>query len=80
MAINTGCYGSTDEAESRATLERAVELGVTLLDTANLDRLAPLREIVGPSRRGLIDPRRPCMVPVGDLRFAQFRLAAGHPG
>jgi aryl-alcohol dehydrogenase-like predicted oxidoreductase len=35
MAINTGYYGATDEAESRATLERALELGVTLFDTAD---------------------------------------------
>ncbi|NUS68574.1 MAG: aldo/keto reductase [Ensifer adhaerens] len=29
-------YGTTDEAESRATLERALELGVTLFDTADM--------------------------------------------
>lgn len=29
-------YGATDEAESRATLERALELGVTLFDTADM--------------------------------------------
>lgn len=29
-------YGATDEAESRATLERAIELGVTLFDTADM--------------------------------------------
>jgi aryl-alcohol dehydrogenase-like predicted oxidoreductase len=35
MAIGTSYYGSTDEAEARATLERALELGVTLFDTAD---------------------------------------------
>ncbi|MFJ1758845.1 aldo/keto reductase [Amycolatopsis sp. NPDC088138] len=35
MAINTAYYGHTDEAESRATLERALELGITLFDTAD---------------------------------------------
>ncbi|MFI9200521.1 aldo/keto reductase [Streptomyces sp. NPDC053048] len=29
-------YGPTDEAEARATLERALELGVTLFDTADM--------------------------------------------
>ncbi|WP_077960714.1 aldo/keto reductase [Ensifer adhaerens] len=29
-------YGTTDEAESRATLERALELGVSLFDTADM--------------------------------------------
>ena len=41
-AIGLGCmgmsssYGTPDEAESRATLERAHELGVTLFDTADI--------------------------------------------
>jgi aryl-alcohol dehydrogenase-like predicted oxidoreductase len=35
VAINTGYYGTTDEAASRATLERALELGVTLHDTSD---------------------------------------------
>ncbi|WP_433061413.1 aldo/keto reductase [Dactylosporangium sp. CS-033363] len=35
MAINTEYYGATDEQAARATLERALELGVTLIDTAD---------------------------------------------
>ncbi|MGC4942281.1 aldo/keto reductase [Kribbella sp. DT2] len=35
MAINTGYYGPTDEAAARATLEQALEVGVTLFDTAD---------------------------------------------
>ncbi|WP_432840733.1 aldo/keto reductase [Dactylosporangium sp. CA-092794] len=35
MAIGTAYYGSTDEAAARATLERALELGITLFDTAD---------------------------------------------
>ena len=41
-AIGLGCmgmselYGAADEAESIATLHRAVELGVTLLDKADM--------------------------------------------
>jgi len=41
-AIGLGCmgmsafYGPTDEAESLATIDRALELGVTLLDTSDM--------------------------------------------
>jgi aryl-alcohol dehydrogenase-like predicted oxidoreductase len=35
MAINTGYYGPTDERAARATLEQALEVGVTLFDTAD---------------------------------------------
>lgn len=35
MGMNFG-YGPTDEGEARATLERALELGVTLYDTADM--------------------------------------------
>src|SRR3954465_91730 len=42
-ALGLGCmgmsqsYGPADEAESLATLERALELGITFLDTADVD-------------------------------------------
>ncbi|MFW0756314.1 aldo/keto reductase [Pseudomonas sp. H11T01] len=36
MAMATGIYGATDEAEARATLERALDRGVTLFDTADI--------------------------------------------
>ncbi|MDF5890241.1 aldo/keto reductase [Pseudomonas syringae pv. syringae] len=36
MAMGTGIYGPTDETEARATLERALERGVTLFDTADI--------------------------------------------
>lgn len=36
MAMATGYYGTTDEAESLATLDHALEGGVTLIDTADM--------------------------------------------
>jgi len=35
MGINTAYYGRTDEAEARATLEQALDLGITMFDTAD---------------------------------------------
>jgi aryl-alcohol dehydrogenase-like predicted oxidoreductase len=35
MAMATGYYGAQDDAETYATLDRALELGVTLFDTAD---------------------------------------------
>jgi aryl-alcohol dehydrogenase-like predicted oxidoreductase len=57
-ALGLGCmgmsdfYGPTDEAEALATLDRALELGVTLLDTA--DMYGPFRneELLGRWLRG----------------------------
>src|SRR5258708_29400521 len=47
-----GVYGSSDDAESAATLARALELGVTLIDTANIYGAAHSEEIVGRGTAG----------------------------
>lgn len=41
-------YGETDEAESRATLERALELGVTMYDTADMYGVGANEEFLAP--------------------------------
>jgi aryl-alcohol dehydrogenase-like predicted oxidoreductase len=71
MGIGTSYYGQTDEVKARATLERALELGVTLFDTAdaygsgaNEEFLAPFvtanrDRIVIATKFGLGSPRVP---------------------
>jgi aryl-alcohol dehydrogenase-like predicted oxidoreductase len=60
-AIGLGCmgmsefYGPTDEAESVATIHRALELGVTLLDTADMYGPFINEELVGRAIRGRRD-------------------------
>jgi aryl-alcohol dehydrogenase-like predicted oxidoreductase len=60
-ALGLGCmgmsefYGATDEAESLATLDRALELGCTLLDTADMYGPFTNEELLGRALRGRRD-------------------------
>ena len=51
----SGSYGASDEAESIRTIHRALELGVTLLDTAEFYGPYHNEELVGRAIKGRRD-------------------------
>src|SRR5215208_7141735 len=57
-ALGLGCmgmsefYGPSDEAESVATIRRALDLGVTFLDTADMYGVGRNEELVGRAIQG----------------------------
>jgi aryl-alcohol dehydrogenase-like predicted oxidoreductase len=83
-AIGLGCmgmsefYGPGDEAESRATIDRALELGVTLLDTADMYGPHTNEVLVGKALRGKRD-RAVLATKFGIVRDGNQRSISGRP-
>ncbi len=53
-------YGTGDDTESIATIHRALDLGVTLLDTADMYGPFTNEQLVGPGDRRPPRPGRRC--------------------
>jgi len=84
-ALGLGCmgmsefYGPTDEAESIATVHRALELGITLLDTADMYGPFVNEELVGKAIRGQRD-RVVLATKCGIVRDTERRTVRGLNG
>ena len=84
-AIGLGCmgmsefYGPTDEAEAIATIHRALDLGITLLDTADMYGPFTNEELVG---RAIRDRRQAVVLATkcGIVRDAEQRTVRSLDG
>jgi aryl-alcohol dehydrogenase-like predicted oxidoreductase len=84
-ALGLGCmgmsefYGPTDEAEGIATIHRALELGITLLDTADMYGPFTNEELVGRAVKGRRD-RVVLATKCGIVRDAENKMLRGIDG
>src|SRR5258705_3899517 len=78
----TGIYGEPDEAESIATIRRAIDLGVNLIVTSDAYGAGSNEELVGRAIRGNRD-RVLVATKFGNMGLSGFKLpeglSGGHP-
>ncbi|MGG4146547.1 aldo/keto reductase [Paenibacillus algorifonticola] len=76
MGMSPGIYGATDDEHSIRTIHRALELGVTLLDTADVYGNGHNEQLLGQALKG----RREQAVVATKFAFApNFGIINGHP-
>ncbi|AOH53565.1 aldo/keto reductase [Peribacillus muralis] len=71
----SGTYGATNDIESTRTIHRALELGVTLLDTANIYGNGHNEELLGKALKG----RRDQAILASKFGFLPDYTVSGHP-
>ncbi|WP_285768468.1 aldo/keto reductase [Peribacillus sp. SI8-4] len=71
----SGTYGATNDEESTRTIHRALELGVTLLDTANIYGDGRNEELLGKALKG----RREQAIIASKFGFLPDYSVSGHP-
>ena len=79
----TGIYGEPDEAESIATIHRAIDLGINLIVTSDAYGAGTNEELVGRAIKGKRD-RVLVATKFGNMGLSGFKLpeglSGGHPG
>lgn len=71
----SGTYGATDDKESTRTIHRALELGVTLLDTADIYGNGHNEVLLGKALKG----RREQAIIASKFGFLPDYSVSGHP-
>lgn len=76
MGMSPGIYGKTDDNQSIRTIHRAMELGITLLDTADVYGNGHNEELLG---KALKDHREKALIATKFSFGPNFQQINGHP-